>query len=228
MRPPQLPARPTGAPARLPDELPVLVPVRMPVRMPWSVDRCPPAPLVRSDQLCLPPGAEAEGAHHVLGDVLAVGPTVTAAHRAAALALLLPHRHGVVVRATAAWLWSGAPGLRPCRADLAVPPGAPPVPGPPPAAGRALPLRRTRWTASGWTLLGGLAVTDPVTTAAECARLLPAPLARRCVLAVLATSRTSPEAVAHQLRSGSRTGASTPRGTADGLALLDALRPASG
>ena len=105
----------------------------------WPGDRCPPAPLVLAGELCLPAGGVPDGARLVLGDVLAVAPDLTPAHRAAAVALLLPHGHGVLVRATAAWVWTGEPSLRPARADLAVPPAPPALPGPRPAAGPLAP-----------------------------------------------------------------------------------------
>lgn len=123
----------------------------------------------------------------VIGDVLVLAPRVTAAHRAAALVLLLPHRQGVVVRRSAAWVWTGQDDLRPSRIDLAGPLPAPVLPGPSPAPHRALPVRRTRWSPEAtWGTLAGLPVTDPQTTAAECLRFLAAPLARRCLDALLA------------------------------------------
>lgn len=195
----------------------------------WPGDLCPPAPLVLAGELCLPPAAAPEpvpeGARPVLGDVLVVAPRVTASHRAAALALLLPHRHGVVVRATAAWVWTGAPCLRPCRVDLAVPPSPPGLPGPGPAPRRAgLPVRRTRWTAgTPWSLVAGVAVTTPASTAAECARRLPAPTARRCLEALTRGGLVDLAEVAGLLRPTGHARAPSPPGTAGALTLLASL-----
>ena len=166
-----------------------------------------------------------DGARHVVGDVHAVATVVTATHRAAALALLLPHGHGVLVRSTAAWVWTGEASLRPGRVDLALPPSPPAVPGQRPGPDRvALSVRRTRWGAgSRWTRLAGVAVTDPTTTASHCARLLPGPRARVCVESLVRTVGVDPAEVARLLRGQDRPGAAAPPGTADALALLEAL-----
>ncbi|WP_340293303.1 hypothetical protein, partial [Aquipuribacter hungaricus] len=190
--------------------------------------RCPPPPLVRAGELCLPPGAEPQAARHVLGDVLVVAPQVTPEHRARALALLLAPAHGGVVRASAAWLWTGDPSLRPARVDLAPAPSAPPVPGPRPSPDRALPVRRARWWAgAAWTVVGGTAVTTPTTTAAECSRLLPVGPARRCVEALTLSASVDLEEVAHLLRAATPAGSPAPPGTADALALLASLGAAA-
>ena len=191
----------------------------------WPADRCPPAPLVLAGELCLPPGTAPEGARAVVGDVLVVGPDLTPAHRAAALALLLPHGHGVLVRATAAWVWTGEPSIRPARADLAVPPSPPPLPGPRPAPGRsAMAVRRTRWSpGTPWSRLAGVAVTHPAATAAECARRLPEAVARRCVLALRREARVDLDEVVGLLRAAARARAPAPPGTAEALRLLATL-----
>lgn len=188
----------------------------------WCPDRCPPAPFVLAGELCLPTRDPPRGAQHVLGGVHVVAPEVTTGHRATAVALLLPRSHGVVVRATAAWVWSGEPTLRPSRIDLALPPSAPGLPGHRPGPDReALPVRRTRWVdGSRWTRLAGVAVSDPTTTTAECARLLDLPMARRCVNAMVGSGLVDPRRVVRSLRSHDRARPSPP-GTTAALALLD-------
>ena len=197
----------------------------------WPGDRCPPFPLVLAGELCLPPGTVPEGARRVLGDVLAVAPDLTPAHRAAALALLLPHGHGVLVRATAAWVWTGEPSLRPARADLAVPPSPPGLPGPRPAPDRsAVAVRRTRWSpGTAWSRVAGVAVTVPVATAAECARRLPEALARRCLVALVRAAQVDLDEVVALLRATARARAPAPPGTAEALRLVASMdRPTRG
>ncbi len=183
-------------------------------------DPCPPAPLVLSAEMCLPPGSRTEGAFHVIGDVLAIAPEVSVAHRAAALALVVRRRHGVVVRASAAWVWTGASSVRPSRVDLADPVPAPRLPGPTPAAYRSLPVRRTRWTEGAtWGLVSGVGVTDPTTTAAQCARFLPAAAARRCVEALVDVAGVDPREVVRLLSSSAAPGSRSRPGTAEALDL---------
>lgn len=151
----------------------------------WAVDPCPPAPLVLAAHLGLPPGATV-ALPWLVGDVHAAATFVSAADRARALALLLPASHGVLVRGSAAWVWSGDDALRPQRLDLALPEGGPSVPGPRPSPERTgLPVVRTRWLdGATWTVLAGVALSGPHRTASECARLLPPDRARTCLQAL--------------------------------------------
>lgn len=151
----------------------------------WAADPCPPPPLVLAGELALPPG-RACLAPRLLGDVHVTHAVVTAGDRARAVALCAAAGHGVLVRATAAGVWSGEPSLLPRHVDLATPAGGPRLPGPRPVGGRTgLPVRATRWEAPHvWVLLGGVGVSDLARTAADCARLLPGPLARRCLEAL--------------------------------------------
>lgn len=150
---------------------------------------------------------------------------VTAIHRVTALSLLLPRGHGVLVRSTAAWVWTGEVSLRPTRVELALPPSPPDVPGQRPGPDRvALPVRRTRWGAGArWTRLAGVAITDPTTTAAHCARLLPGPRARVCVESLVRAAGVDPDHVVRLLRGREGPRAPAPPGTADALALLESL-----
>jgi len=68
-----------------------------------------------------------------------------------------------------------------------------------------------------------VAVTDPTTTAAHCARLLPGPRARVCVESLLRAAGVDPAEVVRLLRGQDRGGAPAPPGTADALALLESL-----
>ncbi len=151
----------------------------------WRLDPCPRPPLVLAGELALPPGATCH-APRLVADVHATRVPVTAVDRARAVALCSPAGHGVLVRASAAWVWSGHPDLQPRHLDLALPTAGPPVPGPRPGgARRGLPVRATRWDGPrAWVLLDGVPLTDPEVTAADCARSLPEPVARVCLQAL--------------------------------------------
>ena|GEM_PF-6075983 len=154
----------------------------------WALDPCPPPPLVLAGELALPPGGTCP-APLLVGDVHVTRLLITAGDRARAVALCSPAGHGVLVRATAAWVWSGERSLLPRHVDLATPTNGPPIPGPRPSGLRTgLPVRASRCEGPlPWVVLGGVPLSDPARTAADCARLLNEPLARRCVQALAAS-----------------------------------------
>lgn len=170
-------------------------------------------------ELALPPGAPV-AAPRLVGDVHVTSTVVTAGHRALALALSTPAGHGVLVRATAAWVWTGDPGLLPRQADVALPPSGPAVPGRRPGPGRlGLPVHLARWSpGASWTVLAGVAVSDPETTASDCARLLPPARASRC----LRSLARSPGFDVERTRAGLVQGPPRP-GRRQALALLAGL-----
>jgi len=186
----------------------------------WATDPCPPDPLVLAHQLGLPPGSPVP-APRLVGDVHVTVPVASPGHRALAVAMSTQAGHGVLVRATAAWVWTGDAALLPRRTDLALPPEGPVLPGPRPAADRAaLAVRLARWPpGSSWTVLAGVALTDPATTAGDCARLLPPALAARCLRALARGPGFDAVGVAHALAQGP----SRP-GRRQALALLREVR----
>ncbi|MGJ7442707.1 hypothetical protein [Aquipuribacter sp. MA13-6] len=170
---------------------------------PWRLDPCPRPPLVLAGELALPAGVPCD-APTLVADVHVTRVPVAPTDRARAMALCSPAGHGVLVRQSAAWVWSGHPALLPRQVDLALPAGGPQVPGPRPGAGRrGLPLRATRWDGPrAWVLLGGVPLTDPEVTAADCARLLPEPVARVCVEALARSPGIDVTRVVTALRAG--------------------------
>jgi hypothetical protein len=173
----------------------------------WVRDPCPPYPFVLRGQLALPPGAPVPGVR-LLGDVHAVGglgPGRSGARdRARAAALCSSTAHGVLARATAVWVWTGEEPVHPDRLDVAVPDGAPPFPGPRPGPSRHAPkVRFVRVvTDRPWLLLGGVALTSPEVTAADCARTSAEPLARRQLLALQGLAGTDLAVVTDLVRAG--------------------------
>jgi hypothetical protein len=142
---------------------------------PWLRDPCPPAPFVS-----IGTSGPAEQLPEVLPGLRAAAPTgwadgaPGAPARARALALVTGLRGGVVVRLTAAWVWSGRPRLPPASVRVASAPGQPLSVDRSATAvtQRDLVLSPTRWCADAtWVTIGGVAVTDPTTTAAQCLRL---------------------------------------------------------
>lgn len=166
----------------------------------WALDPCPPEPLVLLDELALPPGASPAGTAVVPG-VASTRAVVPAGDRAVAAALCCPAASGVLVRATAAWVWTGDVALTPTHLDLGTFPGAPALPGPRPDGRRhALAVRRSRWdTGTGWTRVGGVPVTDPVSTALGCTRLGDEQTASRCVTAMVVAGVVDPDELARRL-----------------------------
>lgn len=152
----------------------------------WTGDPCPPYPLVVRGEVLLP-AAVAPVGPALLGDVHAVarlppGPAGARA-RAMAAAMCTSVGAGVLARRTAAWVWTGAPDLVPDVLDLAQPPGAPTLPGPPPRRPRRPITTRQLQPVDGtaWVMLGPVGVLGPEATASDCARTLPPVLAHRCL-----------------------------------------------
>ncbi|WP_380168293.1 hypothetical protein [Jannaschia sp. R86511] len=153
-------------------------------------------------EVALPAGRRLP-APRLVGDVHVTAAVVGARDRALALALCARAGHGVLVRRSAAWVWSGEAELRPEHVDLARPPDGPPLPGRRPDVGPGLPVRLTRWEPAGtWTLLDGVPLTDPGRTAVECARSLPLRLARTCVEALAAAPGFDVAAALTEVRAG--------------------------
>ena len=162
-------------------------------------------------ELALPHGTPPPGTCVVPG-VVSARPVLRAGDRALAAALCCPAATGVLVRTTAAWVWTRDTSLAPARLDLATFPGAPPLPGPrPDGRPHALPVRRVRPDLrAGWTSARGVPVTDPLTTAVDCARLPEVDVARRCVRALTDRCGVDPSELAERLRTrGGRAGQST-------------------
>ncbi|WP_336923173.1 hypothetical protein [Aquipuribacter sp. SD81] len=191
--------------------------------VPWLRDSCPPAPFVSgglADGLAAPaPLVE------VLPGVLAAAAPgwadgrAGAAPRARALAWATGLRSGVVLRLAAAWVWTGDGGLLPRRVRAAAAPARPLSSQAPAAASDRLRLLPTRWCGSAdWCDVGGVGVTRPATTAAECLRLEPAPAAESAVRALLGAGVVDLDAVRAALL-----GAAGARSRTTALARLDAL-----
>lgn len=177
----------------------------------WSIDLCPPHPFVLRGQLAAG-GSAVTGRwaqlHRVVGDVgsvVAVAPGPAGARaRAVALALCCPGATGLLARVTAAWVWTGSDELRPGRVDLVTGEGAPPLPGPrrscPPAGITLRPV--VPITPEHPVRLGGVAVTGPEATAADCVRTLPLERAKACLDLLVAATGIDPERVAGLVRAG--------------------------
>lgn len=196
----------------------------MPV--PGTAAAAPPAPLVLAEELLSGPGlvlgVVADGwLRRVVGQVLSTREidALTPADRARAAALATSWRTGALSRATAAWVWCGPHLPAPEVVDV----GAVSLPAPlsdlQVVTTSTLRTRAVRCS-SGTTVLrvGGVAVTDPASTASECARLLPPALAGACLLALHRSGRIPLHRAVELLRR--EPGA---RGRRAGLALAEQL-----
>lgn len=177
----------------------------------WCLDPCPPHPFVLRGQLASGGSAVTDRwsqVHGVVGDVgsvVAVAPGPAGARaRAVALALCCPGATGLLARVTAAWVWTGSDELRPGRVDLVTGEGAPPLPGPrrtcPPTGISLRPV--VPITAEAPVTLGGVAVTGPEATAADCVRTLPPERATHCLDLLVGATGIDPDRVAGLVRSG--------------------------
>ncbi|MFC5382462.1 hypothetical protein [Aquipuribacter nitratireducens] len=170
--------------------------------VPWLRDPCPPAPFldlgirVRAGVVEVVPGVLAAGGPGWAEGRAGIAP------RARAVALGTALRDGVLVRVTAAWVWLGDPGLRPGPVRVAPAPGRPVTTG---RVGSRHPARApvlspVRWCSGGaWVRVGGVAVTDPTTTAEECLRLERGERARLAVVGLLRSGLTDAAAVRTRL-----------------------------
>lgn len=184
----------------------------------------PPAPLVLAEELL---GAPAEvlrlvvrdRLRHVVGQVLSTEEVLTPADRARAAALATTWRTGALSRATAAWVWCGHHLPAPQVVEVGTVSLLAPMSDLEVVSTSTLKTRTVRCSSATTVLrVGGVAVTDPASTASECARLLPRRQARACLLALHRSGRFPLEQVL-QLVEGDR-GA---RGRRSGLALVEQL-----
>lgn len=132
----------------------------------------------------------------VLGQVLSTRSTSTPGERAQAAALCTAWRSGALARLTAAWIWSGDPLVAPDVLEVGS--VLPTVRLSAIAVVRSGCLPTVAVRCSGDTRvrrIGGVAVTDPTSTASECARLLPRARARRALLALDRSGRQPLEQV---------------------------------
>jgi hypothetical protein len=177
----------------------------------WSLDPCPPHPFVLRGQLASGGSAPTRSwsrVHGVVGDVgsvVAVAPGPAGARaRAVALALCCPGATGLLARVSAAWVWTGSEDLRPGRVDLVTGEGAPPLPWPrrtgPPTGITLRPVVPV--TAEDPVRLGGVAVTGPEATAADCVRTLPPERARHCLDLLVGATGIDTHRVAALVRAG--------------------------
>lgn len=184
----------------------------------------PPPPLVLAEELLAGPGevtrlAASGRLHHVVGQVLSTEEVLTPADRARAAALATSWRTGTLSRATAAWVWAGHLLPSPDVVDVGALAWCAPLSELGVVTTSTLPTRTVRCS-SGTTVvrIGGVAVTDPDSTASECARLLPPASARVCLLALHHSGRCHLERTQHLLQAD--IGA---RGRRTALALVERL-----
>lgn len=193
--------------------------------LPASATGLPPAPLVLAEELLTGPPDAVEllsgRLGHVIGQVLSTRPVeaLTPADRARAAALATSWRTGALSRATATWVWSGSYLAAPDVVDV----GTVVLPSPLSdleVVGTST-LRTQTVRCSGVTAVvrvGGVAVTDPGSTASECARLLPPAQARACLVALHRSGRVPLQHAVELLRQDSGS-----RGRRAGLALAEQL-----
>lgn len=182
----------------------------------------PPRPLVLREELLAGPSlvvlTNEAGLHHVIGQVLSTCP-VGPASRAQAAALATTWRSGALCRETAAWVWAGAVLEPPEVVEVGTDGSAVLLTALGVVPSSCLRTRSVRCAAGTSVLrIGGVAVTDPASTASECARLLPPGDARNCLLALDASGRV-PLTTTRDLLDAD-TGA---RGRRRGLALVEEL-----
>ena len=186
----------------------------------------PPAPFVLAEELLCAPaqvaGLVAGGRlGRVVGQVLSVRDAglLTPGDRARAAALATSWRTGSLSRATAAWVWSGPYLPAPDVVDVGTVVLAAPLSDLVVVPTSTLRTRALRCSPSTTVVrVGGVAVTDPASTASECARLLPRATAATCLLALHRSGRASLQEVGAAL-----TDDLGARGRRSGLALVEEL-----